>query len=161
MKKTSAGLLFYHFKNQALQVLLVHPGGPYWKNKDLGSWSIPKGEIGEDEDFLQAAIRETAEEIGIHIEVRDPVLLKPAQQKSGKIVYAFAYETSFELTEIKSNYFEMEWPPKSGKKKLFPEVDKALWFTLEEAQKKIVGGQLPLLMDLKEKISKGEKAEDA
>jgi len=154
MAKKSAGLLFYRFLNKTLQVLLVHPGGPFWQNKGLGSWSIPKGEIEEGEDFLQAAIRETEEEIGISIQVKNPILLKPAKQKSGKIVYAFSNEASFELKEVQSNFFEIEWPPKSGRKQVFPEVDKAEWFELKEAESKIVPGQLPLLQELKEKILK-------
>lgn len=152
MEKKSAGLLLYRFQNKSLQVLLVHPGGPYWKNKDLGAWSIPKGEIEENEEPLKAASRETKEETGISVDINNPTSLKPVKQKSGKLIYAWANEANFEIGEIKSNLFEMEWPPKSGKKKLFPEVDKAEWLNFEDAEKKIVPGQLPLLKELEQNL---------
>lgn len=153
MAKKSAGLLLYRFQNQSLEVLLVHPGGPFWKNKDWGAWSIPKGEIEENEELLKAAARETKEETGISVDINNPIPLKPVKQKSGKIIYAWAKEANFEIEEIKSNFFEMEWPPKSGKKAFFPEVDKAAWLNLDDAEKKIVSGQLPLLRELEQKFS--------
>jgi predicted NUDIX family NTP pyrophosphohydrolase len=152
MAKKSAGLLLYRFQNQSLEVLLVHPGGPFWKNKDWGAWSIPKGEIEENEELLKAAARETKEETGISVDINNPIPLKPVKQKSGKIIYAWAKEANFEIEEIKSNFFEMEWPPKSGKKAFFPEVDKAAWLNLDDAEKKIVSGQLPLLRELEQKL---------
>lgn len=153
MAKKSAGLLLYRSQNKSIEVLLVHPGGPFWKNKDLGAWSIPKGEIEENEEPLKAAARETKEETGISVEINNPISLNPVKQKSGKIIYAWANEANFETEEIKSNLFEMEWPPKSGKKSFFPEVDKAEWLNLEDAEKKIVSGQLPLLKELKQNLS--------
>jgi predicted NUDIX family NTP pyrophosphohydrolase len=154
MVKKSAGLLLYHFRNKTLQVLLVHPGGPFWKNKDVGSWSIPKGEIEEGEEPLIAAARETEEETGISVNPHNCISLTPVKQKSGKIIYAWAKEANFETDNIKSNLFEMEWPPKSGKKSFFPEVDKANWFYMEEAEKKIIPGQTPLLKELQHIIEK-------
>ncbi|MEO5908627.1 MAG: NUDIX domain-containing protein [Ginsengibacter sp.] len=152
MAKKSAGLLIYRFKNKVIEVLLVHPGGPFWKNKSLSAWSIPKGEIEENEQPLTAAVRETKEETGILVDINNPISLKPVKQKSGKLIYAWAIEKNFEIGEIKSNLFEMEWPPKSGKKTFFPEVDKTAWFNLEEAEKKIVPGQLPLLKELQHNL---------
>ncbi len=158
MPKKSAGLLLYRFQNNLLEVLLVHPGGPFWSKKDLGAWSIPKGEFNEDEDPLDAAKRETAEETGINIEklnfdISAFIKLTPVKQNSGKIVFAWAVESNFNTTEIKSNLFEMEWPPKSGKKRFFYEVDKAEWFKLEEIKKKIIPGQVPLIEELSRMLS--------
>jgi predicted NUDIX family NTP pyrophosphohydrolase len=158
MAKKSAGLLLYRFQNQSLEVLLVHPGGPFWKNKEWGAWSIPKGEIEENEELLKAAARETREETGMSVDINNPIPLNPVKQKSGKIIYAWANEANFEIEEIKSNLFEMEWPPKSGKKAFFPEVDKAAWLNLDDAEKKIVSGQLPLLRELEQKfLERGAK----
>lgn len=147
MPKTSAGILFYHFQKNKLQVLLLHPGGPYWAKKDTGAWSIPKGENGADEELLEAAIRETEEETGIKAQGKF-IALTPLKQKSGKIIYAWALQGSFDILAIKSNTFEMEWPPKSGNKKLFPEIDKAAWFNVEEAKDKIIPGQIPFIREL-------------
>lgn len=147
MPKKSAGIIFYRFKNGLPEFLLVHPGGPFWVKKDLGAWSIPKGEILEDEDPLDAAIRETEEETGIKAS-GNFIELTPVKQKSGKLVFAWAVEGNFDTREIKSNSFELEWPPKSGNKKSFAEVDKAQWFLMDEARKKIVPGQLPLIEEL-------------
>ena len=158
MAKKSAGLLLYRFQNQSLEVLLVHPGGPFWKNKERGAWSIPKGEIEENEELLKAAARETREETGMSVDINNPIPLNPVKQKSGKIIYAWANEANFEIEEIKSNLFEMEWPPKSGKKAFFPEVDNAAWLNLDDAEKKIVSGQLPLLRELEQKfLERGAK----
>lgn len=153
MVKNSAGLLLYRFKNGLTEVLLVHPGGPFWAKKDLGSWSIPKGEIEQNEDPLKAAAREMQEETAIHVDTIHAIPLTPAKQKSGKIIYAWAKEEEgIESNEIKSNLFEMEWPPKSGKNQFFAEVDKASWLTINDAIKKIVPGQLPLINELIVKI---------
>lgn len=150
MAKKSAGILLYRLNGNKAQVLLVHPGGPVWANKDNGAWSIPKGEFGEDEDPLEAAKREFKEELG-QAAGNDFIALNPVKLKSGKIVYAWAAEGEFDTGKLKSNLFEMEWPPKSGSIQSFPEVDHASWFTLDEAKDKINIGQIPLLKEL-EKI---------
>ena len=137
MPKTSAGILFFKLDNNILEVLLVHPGGPFWKNKDSGAWSIPKGEIEHNEELLQAAVRETWEEIGVKA-VGTFLELKPQIQKSGKVVHAWAVQQAIKVSQIKSNTFEIEWPPKSGRLKSFPEIDKAAWFTISEAKEKIL-----------------------
>ena len=149
--KTSAGILLYRFKDKKPEVLLVHPGGPFWKNKDEGAWSVPKGEYAEDEDALKAAIREFKEETGISI-AGNFIPLNPVKLKSGKLVKAWALEKDIDSTTVKSNTFLLEWPPKSGKKIEVPEVDRAEWFTINEAKKKINAGQLPLLDELATKI---------
>ena len=152
MHKKSAGILLYRYHNNLPEVLLVHPGGPFWAKKDLGSWSIPKGEFEADEDPLDAAKREVEEETGLKVQ-GDFVKLTPVKQKSGKIIYAWAVQGNLNATEIKSNTFEIEWPPKSGKKKAFPEIDKAAWFNVNEAKKKIIQGQVPLIMELETKFN--------
>ena len=131
-----------------LLVLLVHPGGPFWKNKDDGTWSIPKGELVQGEDPLSAAKREFTEETGNIITDTIFTALEPVTIKSGKVIIAFAVNAEFEKCFISSNTFEMEWPPRSGKIQVFPEVDKAAWFSIEDAAKKINVGQLPLLNQL-------------
>ena len=151
MPKTSAGILFYRYNSKGLEVLLVHPGGPFWAKKDMYAWSIPKGEIEPHEDVLEAAIRETEEETGIKANGKF-LPLTPVKQRSGKIVHTWALEDTFEPLKIKSNSFEMEWPPKSGKKRVFPEIDKAAWFTTSEAKKRIVSGQVPFIDQLEEII---------
>ena len=156
MSKKSAGILWYRFQNNLPEVLLVHPGGPFWQKRDSGAWSIPKGEF-DKEDALDAAKREMKEETGIdadHPGYRASPFyeLKPVRQKSGKVVFAWAAEGHFDTSEIKSNSFEIEWPPKSGKKKSFPEIDKAAWFKLDEAKEKIIPGQVPLLEELRDKL---------
>ena len=147
MVKKSAGLLIFRARKSEKEVLLVHPGGPYWQNKDLGSWSIPKGEFEESEDPLAAAKRETHEEIGAVV-TGEFIPLSPVKQKSGKTIYAWAVKKDIDLKNFTSNTFEMEWPPKSGRKEAFPEVDKAEWFNLQLAKVKIIPGQLPLLEEL-------------
>ena len=146
----------YRFKNKTPEFFLVHPGGPFWKNKDVGAWSIPKGEVEENEDFLEAAIREIKEETGIYIQLSGEkfTVLTDVKQNPGKIISAWAVKADFDASSIKSNLFEMEWPPKSGKKQSFPEVDKAGWFSFEEARQKILPGQTALLEDLKRKLEK-------
>ncbi len=150
MPKKSAGVLLYRKLNNLLQVFLVHPGGPFWKNKDEGAWSIPKGEYEDDEDPLTAAKREFYEETGHYID-GEFMELKPVKLKSSKIVHAWAVAGDIDHRQIKSNLFEMEWPPKSGKMQSFAEVDRGDWFTVEEAKVKINAAQLGLVEEL-EKI---------
>lgn len=149
--KQSAGLLVYRKIKNIIEVLLAHPGGPYWKNKDEGAWSIPKGELEFDEDPLQAAIREFREETGKGIS-GDFLELQPVKLHSGKKIFAWAIEKNIDTSKMRSNNFEIEWPPHSGKMQSFQEVDKACWFRLEEAKKKINKGQLPLLIELEERL---------
>jgi predicted NUDIX family NTP pyrophosphohydrolase len=144
MSKQSAGILLFRKNDAQLQVFLVHPGGPFFKNKDLGAWSIPKGEFLDDEDALAAAKREFFEETGMAVD-GDFIPLNPVTLKSGKKVYAWALEGNIDPTKIVSNEFEIEWPPKSGKKQSFPEVDRADWFDLEEARIKINKAQESLI----------------
>ena len=148
MKKKSAGLLMYHWKEEEIEVLLVHPGGPYWSNKDKGAWSIPKGELSPDENSLEVAKREFTEETGFPVsgEFKE---LSPVKQKSGKVVYAWAIEGYIDASKIKSNTFRIEWPPLSEQQEVFPEVNKAKWFSLEQAKEKINGAQVALLDELK------------
>jgi predicted NUDIX family NTP pyrophosphohydrolase len=143
-KKTSAGLLLYRRRGEDMEVFLVHPGGPFWAKKDLGAWSLPKGEIEEGEDPLAAAVREFKEETGFTIdgELRP---LRSLRQSSGKTIMAWAVEGDCNPTELRSGLFSMEWPPRSGKQQEFPEVDRGAWFTLEEARRRIVPGQAPFL----------------
>jgi predicted NUDIX family NTP pyrophosphohydrolase len=150
MAKKSAGILLYRLHGSKTQVLLVHPGGPVWAKKDNGAWSIPKGEFGNKEDPLEAAKREFKEELG-QSAGSEFIALNPVKLKSGKIVYAWAAKGEFNPEELKSNLFEMEWPPKSGSIQSFPEVDRASWFTLDEAKDKINIGQIALLEEM-EKI---------
>jgi predicted NUDIX family NTP pyrophosphohydrolase len=142
MPKRSAGLLLYRL---AGELLLVHPGGPFWARKDEGAWSIPKGEYAEGEDPLIAARREFAEELGAPAPDGPCADLGEVVQPGRKIVRAFAVEGDFDVNELHSNLFEMEWPPKSGQRRSFPEVDRAGWFSLADARRKILRGQLPLL----------------
>jgi len=147
MPRRSAGLLVFRRRTRQLEVLLVHPGGPFWAKKDDRAWSIPKGEIADDEDALDAARRETREETGARPD--GPfVPLTPVRQAGGKIVHAWAVEGDFETAALSSNTFQMEWPPRSGRQQTFPEVDRAAWFTLDVARRKILKGQLPLLDEL-------------
>ncbi len=152
MAKQSAGILLYRIKNGQLQVFLVHPGGPYWQHKDLHAWSIPKGEIETGENIWQAAIREFKEETGFDIPVKNKIELSPVKQKGGKTVYAWAIEGDIAAQQLKSNLFEMEWPPKSGKKQAFPEIDKGQWFDIVTAKTKIITAQQKLLDELVEKL---------
>jgi predicted NUDIX family NTP pyrophosphohydrolase len=142
--KRSAGILLYKSVGGALQVLLVHPGGPFWRNKDRGAWSIPKGEIGEGEAPLAAAIREFAEETGTVLS-GEFLALGEIKQKGGKVVIAFAHACDLDPATIKSNRVEIEWPPRSGSRQAFPEIDSAGWFDLATARQKVLPGQLPLL----------------
>jgi predicted NUDIX family NTP pyrophosphohydrolase len=146
MNKKSAGILLYRHKGKSLEVLLVHPGGPFWKNKDIGAWSVPKGEF-SDEEPLAAALREFREETGMDIDGKF-IPLSPVKQKSGKLIFAFALEHDIDTEKIVSNTFELEWPPHSGKKNQFPEIDKAAWFSPTEAREKINPAQMGLVEEL-------------
>jgi predicted NUDIX family NTP pyrophosphohydrolase len=145
--KHSAGLLVYRINEGSLRVLLVHPGGPFWARKDAGAWSIPKGEYEADELSLDAARREFKEELGLAVE--GPfVALTPIKQAGGKVVAAWACAAEIDVSATTSTKFSMEWPPKSGQLREFPEIDRAEWFTLDEARDKILAGQKPLLDEL-------------
>jgi predicted NUDIX family NTP pyrophosphohydrolase len=144
--KTSAGILLFRRIHGGLEVLLAHPGGPYWARKDEHSWSIPKGEF-EAESPLEAAKREFGEETGGTI-TGEPIPLSPVKQKGGKTVHAFAVEQDFDPAGLTSNTFAMEWPPKSGRVAQYPEIDRAAWFTPEVARTKLMLGQVPLLDEL-------------
>jgi len=151
MPKRSAGLLMFRRSGDGLHVLLVHPGGPFWKNKDLGAWTIPKGEHDADEEALASAAREFREETGI--EPRGPFIqLTPVKQAGGKVVEAWAFEGDADATAIRSNTFSIEWPRGSGRFQDFPEVDRAEWFSLDDARRKILRGQAPLLEELASKF---------
>ena len=136
---------------EGVEAFLVHPGGPFWAKKDAGAWSIPKGEF-ETEPPLEAAMREFEEETGLKIS-GDFIELKPVKQKGGKMVYAWAVEADFDAADIQSNTFELEWPPKSGVMKQYPEVDRAAWFDLETARTKILASQVELIKQLGEFLS--------
>jgi predicted NUDIX family NTP pyrophosphohydrolase len=144
MPRQSAGLLLYRGAPAALEVLLVHPGGPFWARKDAGAWSIPKGEFGADEEPLAAARREFAEETGAAVS-GEFIALAPLRLPSGKVLHAWALRADFDPAGLHSNTFTMEWPPKSGRQQAFPEVDRAAWFAIEEARRRISKGQAPLL----------------
>jgi len=148
--KRSAGILLYRRAGDEVLVLLAHPGGPFWARKDEGAWTIPKGEF-ENEDALAAARREFAEETG-SVPEGEFVALTPCVQKNGKIVHAFALEGDLDVNTIKSNLFEMEWPPHSGKRSEFPEIDRAEWFTLAAAREKINPAQRALLAELEQRL---------
>lgn len=140
----SAGLLMYRPRDDRLEVLLVHPGGPFWKNKDVGAWTIPKGLVGEGEDLLAAAKREFQEETG-HAASGAFLPLPIVRLKSGKIVHAWAVQGDLDPEKIQSNTFTIEWPPRSGRKLEVPEIDRAAFFALAQARQKILSAQLPLL----------------
>jgi len=149
--KKTAGLLLYRIRDSAVEVFLVHPGGPFWAKKDEGAWSIPKGEFADDEQPLSAATREFQEETGFSME-GNFMALAPLKQRSGKLVYAWALEGDCDAGAIKSNLFSMEWPPRSGKRQEYPEVDRASWFTLESAKRRIVPGQIAFLEELQQML---------
>lgn len=151
-RKTSAGILLYRQRERILEVFLVHPGGPFWANKDEGAWSIPKGEYVEGEDPLTVAKREFFEETGS--EVGGPFLpLAPLTQPGGKVITAWATEGNIEPVTIRSNTFSMEWPPKSGRLSTFPEVDRALWCDVATARKKLLAGQRAFIDQLQGVLS--------
>lgn len=144
---TSAGILLYRVVGDAVEVLLVHPGGPYWTRKDLGAWSIPKGGVDEDEELWECALREFEEELGSPPALGSDDLtdLGSVRQKSGKTVHCWAAEGDFDPQTLSSNTFSMEWPPRSGREREFPEVDRAEWFDPEEAKRRIIPAQVELL----------------
>ncbi len=147
MQIVSAGLLLYRRRGGILQVFLVHPGGPFWKKKDLGAWSIPKGEPDAGEELLRTAQREFEEETGC-LPSGDYISLSPVKQAGGKVVRAWALEGDCDPGSVRSNLFTTEWPPHSGRQQEFPEVDRAAWFDMEDAKKKINKGQAPLIDEL-------------
>jgi predicted NUDIX family NTP pyrophosphohydrolase len=151
--KRSAGLLMYRRRGGALELLLVHPGGPFWAKKDDGAWSIPKGEYDDGEAPLAAAKREFAEEVGA-VPDGDFIDLGDVTQAGRKVVRAFAVEGDFDVARLQSDTFEIEWPPKSGRKQSFPEVDRAGWFAPDEARRKILAGQRPFIERLLERLGK-------
>jgi len=154
MPKLSAGILVYRVRNKKVEVFLCHPGGPFYKNKDNAVWTIPKGEFNENEEPFVAAKREFMEETGQEIS-GDFIEMKPVKYKDGrKIVYAWSVEGDLDTTNIRSNTFSLEWPPRSGKYIETPEVDKCEWFTLETAKQKILPSLSPLLDDLMENITR-------
>ena len=150
--KQSAGILLYRVIDKVSEFFLVHPGGPFWAKKDSGVWTIPKGEFENDEDPLAAAKREFQEETGTLLS-GDFLQLTPVTQKSGKVIFAWAVEGNIDPLKIKSNHFSMEWPPKSGSLKSFPEVDKGGWFNAETAMEKINPAQVSLIQEVMNKLS--------
>ena len=153
MPQVSAGLLLYRRRGESLEVFLVHPGGPLWARKDLGVWSIPKGLVDQNENALDAAKREFHEETGFTAS-GEFILLTPVKLKSGKVVQAWTVEADCDAAAARSNTFSMEWPPRSGIQREFPEVDRAAWFALEEAKTKITQGQAALLEELQKTLQK-------
>jgi predicted NUDIX family NTP pyrophosphohydrolase len=149
--KQSAGIVLFKRAASGLRVLLVHPGGPFWAARDLGAWTVPKGEIEPGEEPLAAALREFAEETGGKA-AGTPVALPAIRQAGGKVVSTWAVEGDFDVARLASGSFEVEWPPRSGRKASFPEVDRAAWFTLEEAARKILPSQKPILDSLRATI---------
>jgi predicted NUDIX family NTP pyrophosphohydrolase len=151
MPKISAGLLMYRDIDPNLEVLLVHPGGPYWQRKDDGVWTFPRGEVEPGEDYLAAAIREFGEETGW--QPQGPYLsLGEARLRSGKTVHGWAFRASYDPASLRSNQFEIEWPPKSGRRMQFPEIDRAGFFTVPEARKKMRSSELLFLDRLVEEL---------
>jgi len=151
MPKQSAGILMFRRTGTTPEVLLVHPGGPFWANKDTGAWSIPKGLYQQGQDPLSAARREFEEETGSSVQGKF-IELGSFKQPGGKIITAWAIERDFDVTKFKSNVFSMEWPPRSGKIRDFPEVDRARWFALDEAMGKVTKGQVPILAKLRARL---------
>ncbi len=147
MTKQSAGILLYRIRNKTPEVFLIHMGGPFWAKKDEGAWSIPKGEFTSEEEPLNAAVREFTEETGFAID-GDFIPLQSLKQSGGKIIYAWAVQGDCDASQIKSNLFEMEWPPRSGHKKSFPEADRADWFVPSVAKTKIIKSQQALISEL-------------
>jgi predicted NUDIX family NTP pyrophosphohydrolase len=158
--KQSAGLLMYRRRGERLEVLLAHPGGPFWSKKDIGAWTMPKGEVEGDEELLAAARREFAEETGIRPD-GSFTPMGAVRLKSGKTVHGWAFEGECDVAALRSVPFSMEWPPRSGMRQEFPEVDRIEWFTLEAARQKIQPGQLPFI-DAVERLAAGtEDGRDA
>jgi predicted NUDIX family NTP pyrophosphohydrolase len=158
MARQSAGILLHRRRNGAPEVMLVHPGGPLWSKKDDGAWSIPKGEFEPGESAEAVAQREFREETGCDVPDGERVPLAPCRQKGGKLVLAFAVAGDCDAGAVRSNSFSMEWPPRSGRRQEFPEVDRAGWFGVDEARRKIMPGQAPLLEELARLL--GERSRD-
>jgi predicted NUDIX family NTP pyrophosphohydrolase len=152
MPRTSAGLLPYRRLDGRLEVFLVHPGGPFWVNRDTHAWSVAKGEVERDEDLLNAAHREFSEETGLTL-AGPAMALSPVRQAAGKLVHVWAIEADIDPSAIRSNSFPLPWPPRSGQVRQFPEVDRAAWFKLAEARSKIHMGQIAFLCELHLKLS--------
>ncbi|WP_112677895.1 NUDIX domain-containing protein [Micromonospora saelicesensis] len=153
MAKQSAGILVYKIEEDVPSFLLVHPGGPFWARKDLGSWSIPKGEFEDGSEPLAAALRELAEETGLEVDGGDLIELGSIKQKNGKVVHAWAIESEFDVSGLKSNTFEMEWPRGSGVMREYPEIDRAGWFRVKAAKEKALPAQVPLIDRLLERFA--------
>jgi len=153
---TSAGIMLFRFVEGAPQVLLIHPGGPYWTKKDEGAWSIPKGEAEEDEDLRDCALREMGEELGPAVTVDAGSLLElgTVRQKGGKVVHGWAAEADFDPAQLDSNTFTMEWPPRSGQQREYPEADRAEWLAPEAAKRKINPAQAAFVDRLLERLGK-------
>ena len=159
-QQRSAGILLYRRGEAGLQVLLGHPGGPYWARKDAGAWMVPKGALEAGEAPLDAAMREFAEEVG-PVPPGTPVPLRTVRQNGGKLVEVFALEGDFDVATLASNPFELEWPPRSGRMRSFPEMDRVEWMTMAEARARILASQEPLLDALEDLLTDaaGEKVE--
>ena len=151
-KEISAGLLLFRRTGAGIEVLLGHPGGPFWVKKDDGAWTIPKGLVESGDDLLSAARREFSEETNLVID-GEVFALSPVNQKSGKVVHAFACEADIKLDTFASNTFEIEWPPRSGRRQSFPEIDRIAYFVLPIAMKKIIAYQQPFLRELEERLT--------
>jgi predicted NUDIX family NTP pyrophosphohydrolase len=156
MSKRSAGILPYRKSSRRLEVFLVHPGGPLWARRDRGAWSIPKGEF-EDEEPVKAAVREFTEETGFEV-TGELIPLEPLRQPGGKIVQAWAMQADLDPAALKSNTFKMEWPPRSGRTREFPEIDRAAWFPIDRARAMILRGQVGFLLQLEEKLGPEESS---
>ena len=153
MAKRSAGILLYRTTSGRPEVLLVHPGGPFWARKDAGSWSIPKGECGDAEEARACALREFEEETGTAVPPGELLDLGEVKQRGGKVVSAWAAEGDLDADAVRSNTFTMEWPPRSGRTAEFPEVDRAGWFSADEAREKLVSAQAELVDRLLERLA--------
>ena len=149
-KPNSAGILAFR-RRPELEVLLAHPGGPFWAKKDAGTWTIPKGLVEPGDELIDAARREFTEETNL-VAQGNMIELTPVAQKSGKVLHAFALEADFDLSQFASNTFALEWPPKSGQRQSFPEIDRIAYFALPMAKLKIIAYQLPLLSELEERV---------
>ena len=156
-KKQSAGIVAYRMRSKAPELFLVHPGGPFWAKKDDGAWSIPKGEFVEGEEKLQAARREFAEETGLPLEGLFTELA-PVRQPGGKLIHAWAIEQDLDASAVRSNLFTLEWPPRSGRRQAFPEVDRAAWFAWPLALRKVLKGQRPILIQVLGSLGVAEDA---
>jgi predicted NUDIX family NTP pyrophosphohydrolase len=154
MARQSAGLLLFRENSGRLEVLLVHPGGPFWAKKDAGAWSVPKGELSDAEDPLHGAVREVAEELGETVS-GEFIPLRSLRQTGGKLVHDWAVRSDFNPARLRSNTFAMEWPPRSGRQQTFPEIDRAEWFDLDAARTRILKGQVGFINELEQTLQIG------